>query len=100
MMGFRLAFGFLALACLGWCAQTQTQTPPAASPCAGTPAYSSCELLFELSDADAAKHPHPYTTVELSVNFRSPRQHSYILPAFWDGGRRMVVRFSPVEGGQ
>ena len=95
-MGFRLAFGFLALAS----AVTRAQTPPAASPCAGTPAYSPCEMVFELSDADSARHPNPYATVELSVNFRSPRQHSYALPGFWDGGRRMVVRFSPTEAGE
>ena len=93
-MGFRLAFVFLALAPF----TIRAQSP--ASPCGGTPAYSSCELVFELSDADAAKHPDPYRTAELSVNFRSPRQHSYVLPGFWDGGRRMVVRFSPVEAGQ
>jgi hypothetical protein len=93
-MGFRLAFVFLALAPF----TIRAQSP--ASPCGGTPAYNSCELVFELSDADAAKHPDPYRTAELSVNFRSPRQHSYVLPGFWDGGRRMVVRFSPVEAGQ
>jgi len=70
------------------------------SPCANTPAYSSCEMVFELSEADAAAHPNPYLTVDLSLEFRSPRQHSYALPAYWDGGRRMVVRFAPVEGGE
>ena len=92
-MGFRLAFGFLALASLAARAQSS-------SSCAGTPAYSPCEMVFDLSDADAAKYPDAYRTVQLSVNFRSPRQHSYVLPAFWDGGRRMVVRFSPTEGGE
>jgi hypothetical protein len=57
-------------------------------------------MVFELSDADSARHPNPYATVELSVNFRSPRQHAYALPGFWDGGRRMVVRFSPTEAGE
>jgi hypothetical protein len=96
-MGFRLPLGFLALAALAVAAQTSA---PAASPCAGTPAYSTCEIVFELSDADSAKNPDPYRTVELTVNFRSPHQHSYGLPGFWDGGRRMVVRFSPVEAGE
>ena len=95
-MGFRLAFGFLALASL---AAAQPSTP-AASGCNGTPAYSTCEVVFDLNDADAAKFPDPYRMVQLSVNFRSPRGHSYVLPAFWDGGRRMVVRFAPIEGGQ
>jgi Domain of unknown function (DUF5060)/Protein of unknown function (DUF4038) len=96
-MGFRLALGLLALAFLAIPAQTP---PPAAPACAGTPAYSACELAFPLTDADAAKFPDPYRMVELSVNFRSPRGHSYVLPGFWDGGRRMVVRVSPVEAGE
>jgi Domain of unknown function (DUF5060)/Protein of unknown function (DUF4038) len=96
-MGLRFAAGFLALASLAIRAQTPA---PSASPCSGIPSYSTCELVFELSDADAAKHSNPYATVELSVNFRSPRQHSYVLPAFWDGGRRIVVRFSPIEAGE
>jgi hypothetical protein len=60
-MGFRLAVGFLALASAAVGAQTPT---PAASPCAGTPSYTTCELVFELNDADA-KHPGVYRTVEL-----------------------------------
>src|SRR6202034_2832535 len=73
---------------------------PAASGCGGTPAYSTCEMVLELSGADAARYTDPYRMVELSVNFRSPRQHSYVLPAFWDGGRRLMVRFSPTEAGE
>jgi hypothetical protein len=96
-MGFRLAFGFLAVA---WMQMWAQSAAPAQSGCAGTPAYSPCEMVFELNDADAAQFPDPYRTVQLSVNFRSPRGHSYVLPAFWDGGRRLVVRFSPVDSGQ
>src|SRR5271165_2651324 len=95
-MGFRLAFGLLALASTA----VAQSSAPAPTGCAGTPAYSTCEMVFELNDADAAKFPDPYRMVQLSINFRSPRQHSYVLPAFWDGGRCLVVRFSPTEGGQ
>src|SRR5438105_2556419 len=45
----------------------------AQSPCNNTPAYSPCELVFELSEQDAAAHPNPYLTVELKAEFRSPR---------------------------
>jgi hypothetical protein len=69
------------------------------SPCNNTPAYSACELVFELSDAVAAKHPEPYKSVEMRVEFRSPRHRTLALPAYWDGGRRMVVRFAPTEAG-
>jgi|SRR5271157_294012 len=95
-MGFRLAFGILALASAGLRAQT---APAAAAPCASTPSYATCEMVFPLSAEDAAAHPNPYTTVELTVTFRSPRQHSYALAAYWDGANRLVVRFSPTEVG-
>src|SRR3954466_12753159 len=72
----------------------------AQSPCANTPAYSVCELSFELSDQAAARHPEPYKTAELRVEFRSPRHRTLALPAFWDGGRRLVVRFAPTEAGE
>jgi hypothetical protein len=95
-MGSRLAtilFAFAPLALRG-------QTPAAApSPCSNTPAYSPCELVFDLSDKDAALHPHPYMTVDVKVEFRSPRHRTLAVPAYWDGGRRMVVRFSPNEAG-
>ena len=85
-MGFRWAF-ILALLAPGLRAQT---------PCNNTPAYSVCEMTFDLP---ANVHPNPYATVELRVDFRSPRRHTYAIPAFWDGGRRMIARFAPTEGG-
>jgi len=72
----------------------------AQSPCANTPAYSTCEMVFELSEADAAAHSNPYGNVDLTAQFRSPRQHTFSQPAFWDGGRRMVIRFAPTEAGE
>jgi hypothetical protein len=72
----------------------------AQSPCDGTPAYSPCEIAFELSAADLAAHPNPYVNVQLQIEFKSPQFHTYAMPAFWDGGRKMIVRFSPTEAGQ
>lgn len=72
----------------------------AQTPCQGTAAYSPCELTFELSAGDLAAHSNPYASVELRAEFRSPRFHTYLMPAFWDGGRRMVIRFTPTEPGQ
>src|SRR5439155_23712103 len=72
----------------------------AQNPCDKTPAYSPCEMTFELSEKDAAAHPNPYATVDLRVEFRSPRFRTLAMPGYWDGGRRIVVRFSPTEGGQ
>src|SRR5262245_58011055 len=67
--------------------------------CPTTPVYSSCDLVFELNDAEAAAHSNPYMTVDLRAEFRSPRHRTYLMPAFWDGGRRIVIRFSPTEAG-
>ncbi|HEY1337755.1 MAG TPA: DUF5060 domain-containing protein, partial [Bryobacteraceae bacterium] len=68
-------------------------------PCTGAPAYSPCELTFDLSDTAAAAHPNPYVSVDLRAEFRSPRHRTYMLPAYWDGGRRLVIRFAPTEAG-
>src|SRR6478672_7425692 len=89
-MGFRCLPLFLLGAMAGLHAQTS---------CPATPLYSPCDIVFELSDAEAAAHPNPYVTVDLRAEFRSPRHRTYLMPAFWDGGRRMVIRFSPTEAG-
>ena len=67
--------------------------------CGPTPAFSPCEIVFNLSDADSSANPSPYKTVEIKAEFRSPRHRTFLLPAFWDGGRRMVIRFAPTEPG-
>ena len=72
----------------------------AQAPCANTPAWSPCDMVFELSDQDVAAHPNPYATVDMKVEFRSPRNRTLAVPAFWDGGRRMVARIAPTEPGQ
>ena len=68
--------------------------------CNNTPAYTPCELVFELSEQAAAAHPNLYKTVELRAELRSPRHRTTELPAYWDGGRRIVIRFSATEPGQ
>lgn len=78
-----------------WALLAAVATPLAfaQSPCNNTPAYSVCELAFEVAN------PKPYENVDLRVEFRSPRRRTYAMPAFWDGGKRMVVRFAPTEAG-
>lgn len=71
-----------------------------ATSCDGTPAYSPCELTFELAPAEAAAHPNPYASVELQAEFRSPRFHTYLMPGFWDGRQKLIIRFTPTEPGQ
>ena len=80
----------LILASLPVCAQ---------APCEGTPAYTPCEFVFELSAADLAAHPNPYATVQLQAEFRSPHFKTFLMPAFWDGSRKMVLRFTPTDPG-
>jgi hypothetical protein len=71
----------------------------AQTPCAGIPAYQTCDIVFELSAQASAAHPDPYKTVDLKAEFRSPRHRTMAMPAFWDGGRRLVIRFAPTEAG-
>src|SRR5580698_198986 len=69
----------------------------AQTPCEGTPAYSPCEMPFDLLTAP----PNPATTVQLRIEFRSPHFKTYLMPAFWDGTRqKMMVRFTPSDAGQ
>lgn len=68
--------------------------------CAPTPTYSPCEIAFELNDQEAAAHPDPYATADIRAELRSPRARTILMTAFWDGGKRMVIRFTPTDPGQ
>src|SRR5437899_2500009 len=89
-MGFRCLLLFIVCAITGLRAQTT---------CPSMPLYTPCDIVFELNDAEAAAHPNPFLTVDLHAEFRSPRFRTFLMPAFWDGGRRMVIRFAPTEAG-
>lgn len=78
---------------LAWIAVLAAPLAVAQSPCNNTPAYSVCEIAFDVANEA------PYANVDLRVEFRSPRRRTYAMPAFWDGGHRMVVRFAPTEPG-
>jgi hypothetical protein len=68
--------------------------------CNNTPSYSACEFVYELNPQEAAAHPNPYADVDLHAEFRSPHFHTFKMPAFWDGGQRLVIRFTPTEAGE
>jgi hypothetical protein len=68
--------------------------------CDPTPAYSACELVFELDKQELAAHPNPYLTVQIHAEIRSPRYRTVALPAFWDGAGHMVIRFAPTGAGE
>ena len=64
--------------------------------CESVPVYDPCEIRIEISEATAAQHPNPYISVEIRAEFRSPKGgRTKVMPAFWDGGREFVLRFSP-----
>jgi Domain of unknown function (DUF5060)/Putative collagen-binding domain of a collagenase len=90
-MDMGLRYPLLLLACsVSLAAQTV---------CPAMAVYTPCDIVFELNDAEAAAHPNPYASVDVHAEFRSSSHHTYLMPAFWDGGRRMVIRFSPTEPG-
>ena len=68
--------------------------------CPTTPAYSACDIVFELDEKEMAANPNPYLTVNIKAEIRSPRARTVAPMAFWDGGERMVVRFAPTEVGR
>ena len=72
----------------------------AQTPCRSTPVYEPCDIVLEMSQAESAKHPNPYLTVELRAEFRAPKGQTYRLPGFWDGGHKLKIRFSPLTEGQ
>lgn len=65
----------------------------AQSVCQPVPRYTPCDIVFDLPDAK------PGSAVELRAEFRSPRARTALMNAFWDGGSRWVIRFTPTEAG-
>ena len=64
-----------------------------AQPVCNAPAWSSCDLAFDLEgNEDAAR-------AELRAEFRSPHHKTYMMHAFRDSDRRLMIRFTPTESG-
>jgi hypothetical protein len=80
----KLLLGSVILSATSAHAQSQT--------CSGTPAWSSCDITFDLEPNENPDN------LELRAEFRSPRR-TYLMPAFRDGDRRFVIRFAPTETG-
>ena len=68
--------------------------------CPPTPAFSYCDVVLELDAAEAAAHPNPYVSVQIQAELRSPRHRTFLIPGFWDGGKRFIIRLTPVEAGE
>jgi len=61
--------------------------------CAPVPAWSACELVFDLTPPENAAR------TELRGEFRSPKHKTYLINAFREGANRLVLRFAPTEAG-
>ena len=82
-MSFRLALILLGAAAL-----------PGQTVCLPTPQYTPCDLVFDLPGADPAQ------PLDLHAEFQSPRHVTALVRAFWDGGTKWVVRYTPAEAGE
>ncbi len=64
--------------------------------CQPTPIFEPCEIRVAIPEAALAAHPNPYASLALRAEFRSPKGgRTKVMPAFWDGGNQLVLRFSP-----
>lgn len=61
--------------------------------CPATPAWSTCDLAFDLEAAENSAN------VQLHAEFRSPHHKTYLMYAFRDAERRLVIRVAPTEAG-
>ncbi len=61
--------------------------------CSGTPAWSSCDLTFDLAANENA------ATADLRAEFRSPHHRTYLMSAFAEGLVGLTIRFAPTEEG-
>jgi hypothetical protein len=61
--------------------------------CASVPVWTACDLTIDLAPAESTGR------VDLRAEFRSPKHKTYLINAFRDGDRRMVLRFAPTEVG-
>jgi hypothetical protein len=78
----RIFFTFLLAAA----ASAQTVCPP-------TPQFTPCDLVFDIPSANGTQ------PIDLQAEFRSPHQSTGLVKAFWDGGTRWIIRYTPAESG-
>ena len=60
----------------------------------------ACDIVFDMPEAEAARFQNPYLEVTFQAEFRSPKYRTFLMPGFWDGGRRYIIRITPVEPGE
>jgi hypothetical protein len=62
--------------------------------CSSTPAWSTCDLVFDLEPNDKSTGP-----LQLRAEFQSPHHRTYLMYAFQDSQRRFIIRVAPTEAG-
>ncbi len=87
-----LVLAFLFLATL-LSAQPTTSLTDTRAGCASTPAWSTCDLVFDLEPNESPAN------IQLRAEFRSPHHRTYMMYAFRDSDRRFVIRVAPTEAG-
>src|SRR5436190_1884836 len=65
----------------------------AQKPCSDTPIYTPCDIPFELTGDET------WQTARITAEVKSPRFKTFTAEAFWDGGRKMLIRFTPTDDG-
>jgi len=72
-------------------ASAQTVCPP-------TPEFTPCDLVFDIPSANGNQAGIDHS-IDLQAEFRSPHLSTGLVKAFWDGGTRWIVRYTPAESG-
>ena len=65
----------------------------------GAKAFAPCDLVFSWTANELPDSASPYRQDLLNVEFRSPSHSTVLVHAFWNGGRNLIVRFSPTQPG-
>lgn len=65
----------------------------AQAPCPAPSQWTPCDFVFETTASDPPD-------LQLHAEFRSPRHKTFLIPAYWDGGNRYVIRIAPTEMGE
>src|ERR1700686_5396020 len=75
----------------------------AQSVCPPTPQFTPCDLVFDIPSAKGDQpntdQPNIDQPIDLQAEFRSPHQSTGLVKAFWDGGTRWIIRYTPAESG-
>lgn len=67
--------------------------------CQDSKAFLPCDVVFELTEAEVRANPEPWKSLKLTAEVKSPRFRTFNAEAFWDGGAKLVIRFTPTEAG-